>query len=176
MEYKINNKFKIFFLIFSILLIAFLAILMLKCLSKVESSQNNYSFREELVAVSGQADYFKVNLKVGNIKIEAETVFSNEAKRQGLSNRADLAQGTGMLFLMPENNEPSFIMKEMNFPLDLVFINKGVVVKVFEQAEPEGRVVKKSYSFGPADMVLELPGGYFSKNNLKIGSVVSIVK
>ena len=176
MEYRIKGKFKITLLVFSILLIVFLSFLMCKCFSETEKDNLDYSFREELIMLSSKVDYSKLNLKIEDKEIETELVFSQQAKAQGLSNRPSLEEGEAMLFIMDENSRPSFVMREMNFPLDLVFINNAVVQKVFHKAEPEGEVTKETYSYGPADMVLELPGGYFLENDLSIGSRINIVK
>ncbi len=180
MDYKIKNRFKIIFLIFSIILIAFLAFLMIRCLSNAREIDTkdvkvNQSFREELISKTKQVDYSRLVLKIGDKLIKTEAVFSPQAKSRGLSNRETLEKGEGMLFLMPENGQPFFVMREMNFPLDLIFINKGVIVKVFHQAEPEGVTYRKSYNYGPADIVLEVPGGYFLENSLEEGMEISIV-
>lgn len=193
MEYKVKSKFKLIFFVFSILLIAFLAVLLCRYLPKKEKASSNnedvlfvddvavlnekdYQFREELIDKTKKKDYSKVLLKIKDKEIDTEVVFSSEAKAQGLSNRESLENGEAMLFLMSKEDHPNFVMREMNFPLDIVFINKGEVVKVFHQAEPEGITYRRNYNYGPADMVLELPGGYFVDNNLELGASISFVK
>src|SRR3989338_4766663 len=50
-----------------------------------------------------------------------------EARKQGLSGRQNLCETCGMLFIFPENNRYTFWMKEMNFPLDIIWLKDGVV-------------------------------------------------
>ncbi len=50
---------------------------------------------------------------------------TDEARQQGLSNRKKLDPGTGLLFSFPQAGQYSFWMKDMNFPLDIVFIRQN---------------------------------------------------
>jgi uncharacterized membrane protein (UPF0127 family) len=82
---------------------------------------------------------------------------------QGLSGR-DVIGSDGMLFVFDEALVPSFWMKEMRFPLDMVWIRDGVVVDVHRDVPAPGAGTAEAalprYQPSEAvDMVLELPAG-----------------
>ena len=66
-----------------------------------------------------------------------ETAVSSEALARGLSGRAPLDSGHGMLFLFPGLKIQSMWMIRMRFPLDIVWLDENLrVVHVVEGAPP----------------------------------------
>lgn len=108
-----------------------------------------------------------INIAGQNIKIDIAR--TNAEKEQGLSGRVSLAEDSGMLFVFDKSGKYSFWMKDMNFPIDMIWLDQDLkVVYIQENATPE------SYpeSFGPnenANYVLEVVAGFSEKNNLKVG-------
>ncbi|MBN2854501.1 DUF192 domain-containing protein [Patescibacteria group bacterium] len=176
MAYFLSKKTaKIFFRLFLALVFAFLIFLSFAYFFDKKPEPANSSFREKIFEFSGAKDYSIVFLKIGEKIIETELVFGSEAMYLGLSNRDSLAEGKGMLFVFKNYEEPVFLMRNMNFPLDIVFLKDGVVMKVFSNLAPEGASPENSYSYGPADMVIELPANYFYNNNLKEGMKLELI-
>jgi len=60
---------------------------------------------------------------INNNCFEVEIAKSQEEKKKGLSLREDLPFNSGMLFVYNKENFYSFWMKDMNFPLDIIWIN-----------------------------------------------------
>lgn len=60
----------------------------------------------------------------GTKKFKVETVVSPEALKKGLSGRKRLPKGTGMLFIFPELTVHSMWMPDMNFPLDVIWLDE----------------------------------------------------
>lgn len=88
----------------------------------------------------------------------------------GLSHRESLCEQCGMLFVFSNSIERTFVMREMNFSLDIVWLNGGEVIGLDENLEPEETPPYRLYdSPAPVDRVLELPSGGASRYNLKIG-------
>jgi uncharacterized membrane protein (UPF0127 family) len=58
-------------------------------------------------------------------------------RSEGLQHREDLDQGSGMLFIYEDAGQRNFIMPNMNFPLDIIFISEDGTVLNVEEAEPE---------------------------------------
>jgi len=56
-------------------------------------------------------------------KIAVEISNTPSTREKGLSDRKYLNTGTGMLFIFPTPGMHTFWMKDMNFPLDIVWIN-----------------------------------------------------
>lgn len=116
-------------------------------------------------------DYTKViiNDKIVNVEI-ADTA---EKHYQGLSNRKNLCDNCGMLFIFPDKKERTFVMRNMNFPLDIIWISNDKIVKIDKNLLPEGSNPKMLYSSGqPVNYVLEMNSGYAGKHGFKTGDMV----
>jgi hypothetical protein len=98
-----------------------------------------------------------------------------EKRYQGLSGRESLCPDCGMLFTFPSRSAQTFVMRKMNFPLDIIWISGEKVTKIDENLLPEGSEPKKHYeSPGPVDYVLEVNAGFSKASNLKINDIVKI--
>jgi len=62
-------------------------------------------------------------VKIGDAVFPVELVIDSADRRQGLSDRPSLDQGTGMLFIFEEEQSLSFWMRNMQFPLDMIWID-----------------------------------------------------
>lgn len=119
-------------------------------------------------------------IKVGGGDVNVEVAKTGQERELGLDGRDSLEDNHGMLFVFDSQNvTPSFWMKDMKFPLDIIWINDGKVVKVDKNVQPPKVGVQDSdlaiYSPGqPIDYVLEVNGGYSDKNNLKVGDSVNL--
>src|SRR3989344_4633932 len=59
-----------------------------------------------------------------NGQVLVELAQTPAAQQQGLSGRKSLGANQGMLFIFPQDEARQFWMKEMNFPLDIIWLNK----------------------------------------------------
>jgi uncharacterized protein len=109
----------------------------------------------------------------GTHRLAVEIADTSALRTRGLMWRSDLPEGTGMLFIFPAETVQSFWMRNTLIPLDMLFIDKrGKVVGVVQWAEPKtlsSRTVGK-----PSIYVLEVPGGWTSKNGVRAGSTVEL--
>lgn len=93
----------------------------------------------------------------------------------GLSNHAEICTDCGMLFIFSDADQRTFVMREMLFPLDIVFIAQGKVVKIYENLSPEGVNPQNLYSSEvPADSVLEINAGQLKNWKIKVGDQLII--
>ncbi|PIR68178.1 hypothetical protein COU49_02420, partial [Candidatus Nomurabacteria bacterium CG10_big_fil_rev_8_21_14_0_10_35_16] len=67
-------------------------------------------------------------VRISGEEIQVELALTQEERLQGLSNRTNLNPGSGMLFIFEQSGEHPFWMKEMNFPLDMIWINENMKV------------------------------------------------
>ena len=108
------------------------------------------------IAVSSQSESHVIAPKT---TMPVELATTPDERRKGLSGRASLEQGTGLLFVFEEASIHCFWMKDMAFAIDMVWVNPdGAVVKVVERAQPSSYPT----SFCPADpalYVLEVNAG-----------------
>lgn len=102
---------------------------------------------------------------------------TDETRIKGLSGKDSLPENQGMLFVFDEKAEYSFWMKDMKFPIDIIFMNDENVVTVYENVEPasESNTSLERYTATePANYVLELNAGEANKLNIKTGSTITI--
>lgn len=128
---------------------------------------NNFSKKIEIQDIK----YIKIAEKI----LKVELALTEEEQEKGLSGRNELKEDESMLFVFNHIDKYSFWMKEMNFPIDIIWIGEDFkVVYIKEKATPE------SYpeAFTPsqnAKYVLEVFPGFSEKNNLKVGDKVEFL-
>lgn len=115
-------------------------------------------------------------VKIGGVNIKVELALTNSTQEQGLSGRQRLNDNEGMLFIFPKIGKYFFWMKDMNFPLDMIWIDENMkIVHIKKDARPE--LYPESY--GPkegAKYVLEVVSGFSDQRNLKNGDTIEFVK
>ena len=95
--------------------------------------------------------------------------------KKGLSGRKDIPQDQGMLFIFPTKGKYSFWMKDMLFPLDIIFIDDKKVVDVFENLPPDDSPFRPKYApSAPANYVLEVNAGVAKKLKIQKGTTVTL--
>ena len=79
----------------------------------------------------------ETNITIGNKQYKVTEAKTEQERRDGLSNYNELPEGEGMLFFMDdEKSQQVFTMKDMKFPLDILFINQDQdVVSTTEHLE-----------------------------------------
>lgn len=99
--------------------------------------------------------------------LTVEVVNTPTSITQGLSGRKELATD-GMLFVLPEPIEASFWMKDMYFPIDIIWIADEKVVGIERNVQPPtpGTPTEELELFTapePVEMVLETNPGWWSE-------------
>lgn len=113
-----------------------------------------------------------VNGKIGETSIKLEVANNGITRANGLSNRIKLDEDRGMIFVFVENEQPGFWMKDMKFPIDIIWINENLkIIEVHKNISPS-TYPTVFYPASPIKYVIEVPAGYFDKYLLKIGDPV----
>lgn len=102
---------------------------------------------------------------------------SAKDKQIGLSEKNKIEQDQGMLFIFDNPDYHSFWMKDMKFPIDIIYINGDKVTTVIDSASPPGSIGGNLETYQPlhrSDKVLEVNAGIASKYNIKKGTLVKI--
>lgn len=116
-------------------------------------------------------EFYQVS--VGSCMFKAEVAMTAKAHYRGLSGRESLDTDKGMLFLFDKSADQTFVMREMNFPLDIIFIADNRVVNLYHDLPPEGAATKMSYHSGaPVNAVLEVRGGQSRACGIGVGTQV----
>lgn len=108
-------------------------------------------------------------------KIMAEVADTQLLRQQGLSNRPALAESEGMLFLFEEPQEYTFWMKEMEFPIDIVWLRDGEVVDVNANVQVDTTLPLAEYAPNePVNQVLEVTAGFADRHGIRVGDRLDI--
>ncbi len=114
-----------------------------------------------------------MTLPEGNLSVEIAN--TKEEVEQGLSGREKMDQNEGMLFVFPSMGQYAFWMKDMKFPLDMVWISdEGRVVYIKENVTPDSYPKKTFKNQAFAKYVLEMRVGSVAKYGLFLGTSVGL--
>jgi len=91
----------------------------------------------------------------------------------GLSDTSALEPGQGMLFVHDEEGRHAYVMRDMAFPLDMVFVAADGTITTIHHAPVESDGDLTEYS-GRAKYVLEVPMGYTNRTGVEEGDRVRI--
>ena len=112
------------------------------------------------------------SLKVNNTYINVEIVDTAEERARGLSGRSSISDGDGMLFIFDKLGFHSFWMKDMNFPIDIIWIGEDYkIVDITKSVFPDS-FPQTFQSQVPAKYVLEVSAGFTNRRDIKIGDRV----
>jgi uncharacterized membrane protein (UPF0127 family) len=105
--------------------------------------------------------------------VMAEVAATAEERSEGLMYRDEVPDGTGMLFVFPDNAVRSFWMANTYVPLDIAYLDPSFRVVDIIQMEP---LVTESYVSGaPAMYGLEVRQGWFADQEIGVGAQAEIV-
>ncbi len=107
--------------------------------------------------------------------IKLEVAKTPKQQAIGLMYREKLPPNRGMLFPMNPPRVPRFWMKNVEIPLDMIFVREGKVAAIAHQVPPCEADPCPTYSPDILiDQVIELKGGRAKELGLEIGDTVSV--
>lgn len=115
----------------------------------------------------------KVHLSTptGAVTVEVEIVSTAAQIERGLMFREHLPPDQGMLFLMTEENNWRFWMRNTLIPLDMIFIARDMTIAgIVENAEPRTETMRQVER--PSLYVLEVNGGFSAVHKIAQGAKV----
>lgn len=93
---------------------------------------------------------------------------------RGLGGREFLDNNSGMLFIMPKHDKYTFWMKDMQFPIDIIWISDHQIVDITKNIPVEKNGSLTLYQpKKEANYVLEVNSGYTDLYKIKIGDSVN---
>lgn len=112
-------------------------------------------------------------IEINGKKIKVEIARTPTSHYQGLSNRKGLCPNCGMFFIFPIAGERTFVMRDMLFPIDIIWINNEKIIKIEKNLQPADPMFPEGYSSdSPVNFVLEVSGGFCQENNIKVGDKI----
>jgi uncharacterized protein len=112
-----------------------------------------------------------INTPNGAITVRVEVVSTPPTIQRGLMYRQHLPLDAGMIFLMEEERDHTFYMRNTLIPLDMIFIGRDLTIAgIVENAEPKTETLR---SVGkPSLYVLEVNGGWTRSHQVVPGAKV----
>lgn len=129
--------------------------------------------------VSNIMNFFgkRATITYQNKKITAIVAQTEKDRQIGLSNRKSLGKNQGMLFIFDKADIYPFWMKNMLFPIDIVFIKDSTIVTIYKNVQPPNNSndnLKLYTPSAPINRVLELQANETDDLGVKVGSTLSI--
>lgn len=124
-------------------------------------------------APAPQANAPRVHLATpgGEVTVKVEVVSTPPTIQRGLMYRQHLPLDAGMLFLMDEERDHTFYMRNTLIPLDMIFIARDLtIVGIVENAEPRTETLR--HVGKPSLYVLEVNGGWTRSHQVVPGAKV----
>lgn len=101
---------------------------------------------------------------------------SKDQQEKGLAIYDSLPENKGMVFPFDHSDYYAFWMKDMKFPIDIIYINQNKIVDVFENV-PNPKSADSALPIfkprTPANLVLEINAGLSQKYSFKIGDSIT---
>lgn len=151
-------------------IVIFISILVFGVLRNQFSAKTEQVIQPSLKKESTESLPATVEIAQKVIPVELATTTATQAR--GLSGRTALAPGHGMLFVFEKPDRYGFWMKEMNFAIDILWIDAAKkIVHIVERVPPES-YPKIFIPDVPAQFVLEVPAGFVVENKIRVGDEV----
>lgn len=110
-----------------------------------------------------------------NACVNSEIADSEDKRKKGLMFRKSLDENSGMLFIFSEEERYGFWMKNMNFPLDIIWISRDKkIIDITKDIPPCVSSCETIFAREQAKYVLEVKSGFADKYQIKIGDAVNL--
>ena len=107
--------------------------------------------------------------------VEAEIADTPQTREQGLMFRKELVDNQGMLFIFEVEDIYSFWMKNMQIPLDIIWINgDNIIVDIKAKVPPCTDICDSLTPANKAKYVLEVSSGFCERHSINIGDRVDL--
>ena len=133
-----------------------------------------------LVLVALVASYVSANfqptteVRIGSGVFHTRLAETESARQLGLSGVKHLAANGGLLMVFDTNDKWGIWMKDMNIPIDIIWLNSDKkVIYIVTDASPDLGTAKVFTPKSPAKYVLEVPAGMAKKSGVKVNDTAT---
>ena len=121
--------------------------------------------------------YLQARVIVNSFELTADLAITDDQKAEGLAVKDHLKENEGMLFVSEQPSRQSFWMKDMKFPIDIIWLDSnGTVVHIEHNLQPcimTFAFICPSYiPDNDSHYVLETVAGFSKKHGIKVGTNV----
>ena len=156
----------------------FLLIVVIIVFGRQFTSGSLIGFASPQPATKSASQKSTTTVTIGDLNIEAQIASTADKRKKGLSELDELPIANGMLFVFDKVGSYPIWMKDMKFPIDIIWIDdRKNIVDIAENALPEpGKKDKELKIYKPradSKYILEINAGLVRLHNLQIGETVS---
>ena len=113
------------------------------------------------------------SLTIGKTEVNAEILNTHTERVRGLSGREKLESDNVLLFVFEEEDFHSIWMKDMNFPIDIIWLDTNLeIIHIEERVSPD-TYPKVFYPSTKSLYVIETVSNFVLEHGIKIGDKVS---
>lgn len=133
-------------------------------------------FAYDEVSAWGQPDRTTVTVvdedgtTLGTVEVDVSDTYRE--RYTGLSDTESLGPDEGMLFVHDEEGEHAYVMREMAFPIDIVFVGANRTITAIHHAETEERPYTRYR--GTGKYVIEVPYRWTTEHGVSVGDRIRI--
>jgi len=116
-------------------------------------------------------------VRIGDIMFSVEIADTENARTRGLSYRESLSPNNGMLFVFEKPGHYTFWMPNMNFPLDIIWIDENKKIVGFAENAKPTTEKEPAIIYAPPKPILyaiEVNAGFIKANNITTGQKAEI--
>ena len=111
--------------------------------------------------------------------LTVDTADTPEKRAQGLSDRDTMGVDNGMIFIFEKDSQYNFIMRNMRFSLDFIWVKDDVILDITENVLPDPvgtseNDLKRYTPKVPVNRVIEVNTGYVKKYGIKVGDKIKL--
>lgn len=110
-------------------------------------------------------------LKIGDGEFTMRVARTERDREEGLSGTTGIGANEALVFVFPTSERWGIWMKDMKYPIDIVWLDEQKTVMHIEQhVKPESYPAKTFQPDDPAKYVIELKAGVVGSQRITIGS------
>ena len=121
----------------------------------------------------------QTTVTIQNTTFVVDLAVTNKEKERGLGGRDSLAPNHGMLFVYDHKEPYSYWMKDMRFPIDIIWIDDKTIVDITRNVALSDKPLEQLpiyHPLAPVNKVLELNAGTVDRLGIQIGELVKITQ
>ena len=116
----------------------------------------------------------KAAITIENLNVPVEVADTHIKRTQGLSEREELSEDSGLLFVFEKSDRHGIWMRDMHFPIDIIWIGEdGRIVDIKQNVSPD-TYPQIFQPQEPARYVLEVNAGFTEQHGIEIGALTGI--
>jgi uncharacterized membrane protein (UPF0127 family) len=103
-----------------------------------------------------------------------EVVSTEAAQERGLGGRTSIPENYGMLFVFKQSSRVGFWMKDMQVPIDIVWLSdNGTIIGIEDSLSPD-TYPQAFYPAQPVKLVLETKAGEMRRRGWSVGTKIPL--